>query len=420
MQSRSVLTVVCLVATCTARAAALAPPAADAPVPVLLPAEQRQAIIHSIAESWRASQRDDGFLPYGYDFLADKATDEPGTQGYIVRQAGAFFGWAEYYRNTRDARDAEPIRRGLDALARLSVPVGKSPAQSWVEATHVLSTPVFRWKLHATLDRLGLLYDPQGGGRLVSGARTYETAWTGATALALLAELAYSAASGDERYAAVRRQWMEGLLALRVPGAGFRELPTTLDSSEFYDGEAWLALARYADRQRDDRRVTETLEDLDTVLMREYTEHPAFGFYHWGAMAAAQRWRTTGDPRFVQYLKTQANLFFPRFRKSLDADANTCGPMEGMAATLGVLLDARDPDGALIERVRAFLASEGAKIPRLQIPPAATRLPLAGRAEFSSPALAGWGNALLWGVYEPKTRVDAAQHCLSALLQLRD
>lgn len=83
----------------------------------------------------------------------------------------------------------------------------------------------------------------------------YSGAWAGATALALLAELAYSQASGDDRFADLRSAWLEGLLALRIPGGGFRELPTSIAAADYLNGEAWLALAVYADMHPNEENV---------------------------------------------------------------------------------------------------------------------------------------------------------------------
>ena len=64
------------------------------------------------------------------------------------------------------------------------------------------------------------------------------------------------------------------------------------------------------------------------------------------------------------------------------------------------------------------LMREVAKLPRLQIAPGQTDLMLGGQAQLHAPRLAQFAGAFLSGTYEPKTRIDDATHCLSALLMI--
>lgn len=369
-----------------------------------------------VAENWRESQAADGFLPYGFDFLEDRATDHPTTGGYIVREAGTFHVWAKYYRFSGDDRYRDALRRGIDALGRRSIPIGKSRTQGWLEATRILSVPIGRRTLGAALGKFGLLYRPVGTGKVVSADGSYRETWAGATALALLAELTYSQASGDDRFAGLRSAWRDGLLALRIPGGGFRESATSIEDSDYDTGEAWLALAVYADLHRDDRRVREALADIDRALMeRSAAEHSTW-LYSWGAMAAAQRWRTTGDPIYREFLERQAEFFVARFERQPGADDNNCGQMEGLAAALGVMNESGDRGSSLALRVGAQLSREATKLPRLQIPVGRTQLALGGHSYLVAPSLARFGGAFLSGLFEPVMRIDAAAHCVSAMM----
>jgi hypothetical protein len=378
----------------------------------------RHTIMLRIAEHWRETQGAEGFLPYGFDFLTGRATDDPTSRGYIVRQAGAFHAWAKYYDTSRDDRYREPLRRGIAALAQRSLPIGKAAAQEWIEATRILAVPAGRLTLATALRKSGLLYEPAGAGKVVSADGEYSGAWAGTTALALLAELTYSHASGDNGFELVRSAWRDGLLVLRIPGGGFRESPTSIDESDYFNGEAWLALAVYAHLYRDDELVRRALSEVEPVLMQRYSERPSNEFYLWGAMAAAQRWKTTSDPRFVAYLKRQSEVFTDRFARQLDPSANNCGAMEGLAAALRVLDESAAQQGELAKRVRVLLSREANKVPDLQIQPGQTQMTLGGGATLNAPHLARFGGAFLAGLFEPMTRVDAAQHCLSALMMI--
>lgn len=378
---------------------------------------ERQAIMRLVAENWRETQGPDGFLPYGFDFLEDRATDHPMSAGYIVREAGTFHVWAKYYRFSGDDRYRDSLRRGIAAFGKRSIPIGKSRTQEWLEATRMLSVPAGRLTLRAALEKFGLLYRPRGAGKLVSADGQYSGTWAGATAFALLAELTYWQASGDNRFAELRSAWRDGLLALRIPGRGFRESATSIDESDYDTGEAWLALAVYADLHRDDRQLRQALADIDRTLVKRYTEDHSTWFYSWGAMAAAQRWRTTADPIFLHFLTRQAEFFVVRFEQQpgMDDD-NNCGQMEGLATALGVMTESGDGGSNLALRVRAHLSREATKFQRLQIPPGRTQLTLGGRSYLVAPSLARFGGAFRSGLFEPVTRIDAAAHCLSALM----
>jgi len=187
--------------------------------------------------SWLATQRPTGFLPYGFRLLADEASEPTSMSGAnLTRQAVAAATLADYFASTQDARAAPAIRRQLGAFERHSLPIGKSGLQVLVEATGVLSLPFGRYKLLAALQRFGLLYQPAGPGKVLSPRADYREAYTGALALALLAEVRYATASGDDRYADLRRAWLEGLMALRIPGDGFRLLPDVIDATPYFDG----------------------------------------------------------------------------------------------------------------------------------------------------------------------------------------
>lgn len=382
-------------------------------------AADRRAMLERAVERWVQAQAPDGSLGYGFDFLSDRPA-EPHDRpwAFVVRQAGWMYALADYYAWSRAARLREPTTRALDALRRQSIPLGKPRAADWLESTRILSLPFARWKLTRALDRTGLLYRTDGPGRIVSPDGRYETALTGATAVALLAELAYAQASGDNAYADLRAGWLTSLLTLRIPGRGFRDTPASIDESDFSNGEVWLALALYADRFRDDTRVTEVLRDVDTTFMERYTRAPTIAFHHWGAMAAAQRWRTTRDARFLDYLERQGDILMDGYVPRMRAGANNCTEIEGSAALVGTLEQAGRGGGATAQRVRRWLEDEEAVVPSLQIQPGQASLSLGGDAALRAPRLAQFAGAFLMGRYDPSTRVDADMHCVFALLLL--
>jgi hypothetical protein len=376
------------------------------------------AIMRLTADYWIASELD-GFLPYGYDFLADKPL-EPGRMSApnLVRQAATAFAVARYYEFSRDDRLRAPLGRALSALNAKSIPIGKGKVQRALESTRILSLPVARWKLQTALDRVGLLYQSSGDGKVPSARGDYLDAFAGGGALALLSELAYASASGDESFAAARRAWLEGLLALRIPGGGFRHAPALIDDTDYDNGEGWLALAVYVDRHPDDPQVAAELADLDKVMIARYAEAPTMAFFGWGAMSAAQRFVTTHDPRFLAYLRRQGELFVERLAPKALPEDNNCAPLEGVAAMLGVLVASGDRDSRRVRDLQSWASREIGKLPRLQIQPGQEGMTLGGEAYLRAPQMASFAGGFVWNLYEPTARVDAAGHCLSAMVTL--
>ena len=368
---------------------------------------------------WSAAQVD-GLLPYGFDFLADRPLEpERMSPPNLVRQAFAAYSLARYYDHARDANLADPLRRALSAFERRSLPIGKGRMQRAVESTRLLSLPVARWKLKSALDTLGLLYQPVGAGRIISSDQSYGHALSGGVALALLTELLYAQVSGDESFAALRMAWLEGLLSLRIPGGGFREHPLSIDESQYSNGEGWLALAVYADTHPDDAASARELADVDDVFLRRYTDHPDDLFFAWGAMAAFQRYRTTRDPRFAAYLRHQGDEFVGRFEHRLSSSDNNCATMDGVAAILSAFLLSGETESGHVRDLRDWLTQEMGKLPRLQIKPGQQGLELGGDASLRAPRMAQYAGEFLNGLYEPVTQIDAAGHCLSALVTIQ-
>jgi len=381
-------------------------------------AAEMASMMRLTVSRWSVSQVD-GLLPYGFNFLADQPLEpERMSPANLVRQTFAAFSLARYYDYARDATLADPLRRSLSAFERRSVPIGKGRIQRAVESTRLLSLPVGRWKLKSALDRLGLLYQPVGAGKVISSDGNYSHALTGGVALALLTELTYARVTGDQAFAALRAAWLDGLLSLRMPGAGFREHPLSIDESQYSNGEGWLALAVYADTQPDDIAAPE-LADVDDIFLRRYTDHPDDMFFAWGAMAAAQRYRTTRDPRFAAYLRRQGDELLGRFEDRLSATDNNCATMEGVAAILSALELSGETDSGRMRALRHWLTQEIAKLPRLQIQPGQQRLDLGGEASLHAPRMAEYAGEFLNGLYEPVTQIDGAGHCLSALLTIQ-
>jgi hypothetical protein len=305
----------------------------------------------------------------------------------------------------------------LGAFGRHSLPIGKSRVQTLVEKTRLLSMPFGRYKIQAALKRFGLLYETTGPGKVLSPSADYSKAYTGAVALALLTELRYTQTSGDTRFADLRRAWLEGLIGLRIPGDGFRQIPTSIDATPYFDGEAWLALAQYHRAFPRDRRVSELLTDVDAALMKKYGGAFKADFFHWGTMAAAARYADTKEKRFLDFIKAQTGTFLSRKKDHADHN-NTCALVEGVADALGALLSAGEGGSELAKRARGWAAVEMQRAKQLQIQPGQTEM-VFSNARIVAPRMQEFSGSFRRGIYEANTQVDFTQHCVSAMVKLK-
>jgi hypothetical protein len=367
----------------------------------------RRAVAHVVA-----AQQANGLFRYDFDFLAA----EPTGGDNIVRQAGALFALGEYLVETGDRSVVEPIERGLDALAQRSLPIGTGRVQAWLERAGLFG--ITSWQLERALASRGWLYAREGDGRVVSGDQSYAGATTGATALALIAELDLHRATGSDRFAPQRAAWLAGLLALRVPGGGIREHPETLHTSPFADGETWLAFALYHDAFPGDAAAAAALSELEARAIARYGRDPDRDFYHWGALASAARLSRGDRARLAGFAADQAEFILRVVTPQKVKDETSCALVEGLASAIAVI---RSQPGReeLLARLTERVALELERNRALQIAAGQRRLALGGGGELRAPAMADLAGAFLAGRHTAYTRIDLTQHCISAFLIAR-
>lgn len=335
-----------------------------------LQAERVEQAIDAAQLQLMGAQLESGFFDYDFDFLRGKPTGKSN----IVRQAGTAYALGEAYAYQRSAELKEPLQRAVAALANQSIAVGE--------------------------------------GKLVSFNGKRSGIKSGATALALLAELYYYRNSGDGRFTQQREAWLQGLLDLRRPGAGFLRAPDSSEESHYYNGEIWLALAFY-NATFDSRPLERRLRDIDRAMMAAYGKEPHIGFFHWGSMAAERRFRDTGRDALKRFAQSQAEHYLTGLRPKRSLNANTCYSLEGMIPALTLT----EPENALHEPLRSRIEWEMRKIMKFQIQPGQSQLDLGDGILLTSPDLTAFTGAFIAGRRNPLTRIDYTQHCLSAMVK---
>lgn len=315
----------------------------------------------------RDAQLESGLFRYEYDFLTGRWS----RQDNIVRQAGAAFGLAIYHRQRPHEPTRQAVARALSALAQRSI--------------------------------------PYGGGLLISDDGSLAQAKTGATALALAA----AALAGVD--SAPVEAWRDGLLALQRQDGRFRRSPVDGRPIGYYDGETWLALALLA--ARGDEDIAAALALADKGMTEGYAGAADVTFYHWGQLAAAARFGSTGDPRFIDFAAAQTESFLDDTRPKVSTSHNSCYSLEGLAAAYLVI--AADPRLLpLSQRVAERIRRELAHNLSIQVQPGQQVIALREGAEVRLGELPQFAGAFLNGRTRLQTRIDSTQHCLAALLQV--
>lgn len=379
---------------------------------------------------WRAAhqlisaQRPSGQFTFEHDFLLGGQRPDTevgmGRVAYITREAVAAYGLSQYLLQDKDPAIAHAIVAALRNFGKLSLPIAKNSGQGALEATRILALPFGRYKLEGMLRALGLLYRPSGEGLLLSYNRSYDTAWGGATALALLTELQYYRSSHDARFAPLRRAWLKGLLVLYDGVGGFRTLPDSIDENDLSNGEIWLALANYTRLFPADRATADIVARVDNYLMRNFAGRSDAIYYSWAVKAAAERHAANPNARYVEFIAQLTRTFLDSFHAQSASTENSCAHVEGLAAARRVLNSVTQPDRDLVRRLKQRIDREMTKNLALQILPGQTRIELGSGAYLSSPNVADYAGAFLAGRYQPYVRIDYTQHCLSAMIELTE
>lgn len=332
--------------------------------------------IELAAEHLINRQLDSGWFIYEHDFISGANS----SKNNIVRQVGTAFTLSEYFQYSKNRVAQNAVERALIAFERSAVD----------------------WQ----------------NGKLLSLNGKRDQAKAGATALAVLAALFSTDDVQDQSSVQRLHGWVAGLLALQQQNGGFSSKPDGDQQSAYSNGEIWLALATYLAKRESgkDPALSKALDRADARFLEIYTSNPDIGFFHWGMMAAATRYWSTHDPRFSRFIAEQTRLFLEELRPKVSSKSNSCYSVEGLLAGVAVL-EAEKGYEKLSRLVRRRVEKEMLKNLRLQLLPDQKNIRFGKNRYLKSPELERYTGAFLNGRYRPQIRIDATQHCLSAMLK---
>lgn len=334
-------------------------------------------------------QDPDGFFQYEYNFASGKAQLGDGN---IVRQCGTASSLAHYLLYfPEDTLVMQCVDRALTAFTKRSRKLGKgSRTTAFVCASAPKRIPL------------------------------------GATALALLTELFFHAATGSEKYTQYRRMWVHGVLANRILGrkTGFCKYAGSVKrrESDYYNGECLYALAVYSSIFKQNH-IAHQIHQVQNALIRKYKRSNfSIKFFHWGQLAASVLHRSSASPRnsaaLVAFVQDQVSSAL--HNKPFNPTTNTCYFLEGLIAGHLVLAMAYNVDGRveplLLSKLKTRIHQERNKNMHLQILPTSELVSLGHGRYFYSPELSMLQGSFRNGFASLKSRIDTCQHCLSAFL----
>jgi hypothetical protein len=372
---------------------------------------------HRAAEQLARCQLRSGFFPYDFNFSSGAHSDMVHVDGFnLVRQTTAGFSLAEYHSAFPGKKIQYVLEKFLRHVSDSSVRIGKSGSQEWLEKSGLFN----RWQLWEVLRKplyaAGLLFSKSGDGKVVAVDGDYERAWLGATALSLLTAVKYTSVSGDPQFKDEIQFWKKGLVALHVPGRGFREAPHYLTESPYVNGQAWLALAEYDRVFPEDTQTREFLEMLDDYLIDKYSAEPNTRFYSWGTMAAAVRARVTGRARFVDFTVKLAALNLQEHEQKIADNANTCDSVEGLVTFVQLMEELGHNNEPTATRTLHLIKQLMDVNNTLQIDAKSAQTLQVGEKYLSQ--LNEYRGAFVLSSQQPIMQVDLTGHCLNALLRL--
>lgn len=373
--------------------------------------------LHRAANQLIDTQLTSGFFPYDFNFSNGKQSDIARVEGYhLVRQAGAAFALGEYLERYGKTNARDALALYLGRASSNAIPIGKGSIQKKLEWVGVYN----RWRFwdfwREPLNGMGLLFKPEGEAQLVSIDNDYERAWLGTTALSLIAAIKYYRATGDDRFNPNILAWKEGLLALQVPGRGFREAPHYLSESHYFNGESWLALAEYVLSFPGDKQAVKTLDDLDDYFIERYRSREHARFFSWGMMAAWVRFKSNGDPRLGELMQTLATFFLRRDENVIPSGVNTCAEIEGVATFIQYMSEQNQLSAPLALKAVEFIERRMAVNRQLQIDSDLVQRISSGEEYLAK--LNQYRGAFIYSLEEPLMQLDLTQHCMSALMRV--
>ena len=234
-------------------------------------------------------QKPDG--EFGYRYLADKDTYASGYN--LLRHAGTCYALMELYQVTRDERYREAVDRALASLVESASPLRPEHRRPDIEA-------------------------------IVTETTNPDKAKLGGAALTVLAIIKYQEATGDEKWLRRAKNFAGFLLFRQEDNGRFKSRywyegdPDDKWESQYYPGEAILALVRLYEREPDELWLEAAKKGADWLIeVRDAgTAVEDLTHDHWLLIGLHELYLLTGKDSYLNHSKNIAKAILIKQRMS--------------------------------------------------------------------------------------------------------
>lgn len=224
------------------------------------------------------------------------------------------------------------------------------------------------------------------------------------------------------KYSDLIQQNLNFILALKIPKKGFmgnyylngNQYET---ESDFYNGEALLALTRFFKRSSD-QSIKKIIDEAMNYFNDHYSKAWNNNFYLWGMAAIKDLYQIDPQEKYFKFTKDYTDWRISGYKGKRDTNRNVCAYLEGIVSAYSILEPniGKSEKDAYLEEINFWLnqsknlqIKKGDKMSVQINKNKKQRLGL----KKASRAIGGF----LSGLNEPVLRIDFSQHCLSSYLQ---
>lgn len=234
-------------------------------------------------------QRPDG--NFGYSYLADEDTFASGYN--LLRHAGTCYSLMELYQATGDARYREAVDRALASLVESASPLRPEHRRPDIEA-------------------------------IVTETTVPDKAKLGGAALTILAMMKYQEVTGDAKWLPRAKNFARFLLFRQEENGRFKSRywyegdPDDDWESQYYPGEAILALVRLYEREPDGQWLEAAKKGADWLIDVRDVSVPVEDLTHdhWLLIGLNELYLLTGKPAYLEHSKKIATAILRKQRKT--------------------------------------------------------------------------------------------------------
>ncbi len=244
----------------------------------------------------------------------------------------------------------------------------------------------------------------------------------GGTSLALIAyiNLVKKYPELTNKYSDLIEKNLNFIMAMRLPGKGFRgsfylNADQTETESDFYNGEALLALTYYYQYNPDEKvkkNIDESVEYFDKFYSADWNNN----FYLWGMAALKNLYLIEPKESYYKFVKDYTDWRILGYKDKRNTDRNVCAYLEGIVSAFSVIQTKPGDTESYLEEINFWLNQSR----NLQIKKGDKMSVQINKAKTKKVALKNPNKSIggfLTSLSEPVQRIDFTQHCLNSFMQ---